>query len=89
MAHVGNVYAYLPQSVDGAGESVAEVLAFGIVFGCYLSRNLLGSLLHILRILVRQAVLREDSVHLDIVVASLAQHVHHLANHIAMVHSTM
>ena len=71
--------------VDGAGESVAEVLAFGIVFGCYLSRNLLGSLLYVLRILVRQTVLCKYSVHLNIVVASLAQHVHHLAYHIAMV----
>ena len=103
MAHVGYVYAYLPQPVlklldrqrvvevlgvlrvDGAGEGVAEVLAFGIVFGRYLSRNLLGSLLHVLRILIRQAVLCKDSVHLDVVVASLAQHVHHFAYHISMV----
>ena len=71
--------------VDGAGESVAEVLAFGVVFGCNLSRNLLGSLLHVLRILVRQAVLCKYCVHLNVVVASLAKYVHHLAYHIAMV----
>ena len=71
--------------VDSACEGVAEVLAFGIVFGRNLSRNLLCSLLHVLRILVRQSVLCEDSVHLYVVVASLAQHVHHLANHVAMI----
>ena len=71
--------------VDGAGEHVAEVLALGIVRRCYLCRNLLGSLLHVLRILIRQAVLREDGVHLHVVVARLAEHVDNLADHVAVI----
>ena len=71
--------------VDGACECVAEVLALGIVLGSDFGRNLLGSLLHILGIFIRQTVLCENSVHLDIVVARFTQYVNHLANHIAVV----
>ena len=100
MRHVGDVNAHLPKSVlelsdrervvevlcvlrvDGAGEDVAEVLALGVVLRRYLCRNLL---LHVLRILIRQAILCEDGVHLHVVVASLSEHVHHFANHVAVV----
>ena len=71
--------------VNGAGEDIAEVLALGVVLRRYLRRNLLGSLLHVLRILIRQAVLREDGVHLHVVVASLSEHVDNFANHVAVI----
>ena len=45
----------------------------------YLGRYLLGGLLHVLGVLVRQAVLRQYGVHLHVVVACRAEHVLHLA----------
>ena len=61
--------------VDGTGEHVAHVLAATDFLFRDARLYLLGSLLDILRIFVWQAVLRQDGVHLHIVVALLAQHV--------------
>ena len=66
--------------VDGAGPHIAEVLTLGHILRRDLPRNLLGGVLHALRILIRQTVLRQDSVHLHVVVAALTEYVDHLAD---------
>jgi hypothetical protein len=68
--------------VDGAGPRIAEVLTLSHILVSDLARNLIGSILHFLRILVRQAVLCENSVHLHIVVARLSKYIHYLADNI-------
>ena len=68
--------------VDGAGEHVAEVFPLPIVLLGDFTGNLLGGLLHRFRIFIGQSVLRQYGVHLHIVVAALAQDVHHLAHRI-------
>ena len=68
--------------VDGAGIYIPEVLTLGDVSLGDLRRNLVGSLLHVLRILVWQSVLCEYGVHLHVVVALFAKHVNHLAHKI-------
>ena len=68
--------------VDGEGEHVAEVLA-ALEVGCRdVGIDLASGLLHLLRILIGQAVLGQDGVHLDVVVALLAQHVDDLADEV-------
>ena len=68
--------------IDGAGKDIAEILTAPDFLRGNARINLLGSLLHILRILIRQTVLRQDGVHLDGVVALFSEHVNHLANHV-------
>ena len=71
--------------VDGTGPDVTEVLATtNLLFGDA-RLYLLGSSLHRFRIFIRQAVLRQNSVHLYIVVALLAEHVNDLAHNILRV----
>ena len=68
--------------VDGTGKNITEVLAtLDFLFGntwIYL----LSSILYGLRILVRQTILCEDSMHLNIVVAFLTQNVDNLTHDI-------
>ena len=71
--------------VDGKGGDVAEVLALPVVLLRYGRVDLLRRILHVLRIFVWQVVLCEDGIHLRIVVASLAEHVNHLADHVLVV----
>ena len=66
--------------VDGTGEHIAEVLTAGYLLCRNLCLELLGCFLHTLRILVRQAILRQDGMHLGIVVTRLPQDVHHGAD---------
>ena len=61
--------------VDGAGEDVAEVLTTGYLLWRDAWLYLLGSLLDVMGILIRQTILCQDGVHLYVVVALLAQHV--------------
>ena len=58
--------------VDGEGEHVAEVLTLGNLLRSDGGVDFVGGFLYALRIFVGQAVLGEDGVHLDIVVALLA-----------------
>ena len=71
--------------VDGAGKDLAEVLAALDFLRRDARINLLGSILDGFRILVRQTILRQDSVHLHVVVALLAQHVNDLTDHVLRV----
>ena len=71
--------------VNGTGEDIAEVLAALDFLLCDARINLLGSVLHMLRILVRQPILSQDGMHLHIVVALLAQNVNHLADNVLRV----
>ena len=68
--------------VDGEGAHAAEVLASLQVgrgdFGAYL----IGGLLHMGGILIGQSVLGQDGMHLDRVLARLAQHVDHFAHNV-------
>ena len=70
--------------VDGASPYIAEILALSEVFRRHLARNLVGSLLDLLRIAVGQAVLRQNRVHFGVVFALLTENVDDLAHHIAM-----
>ena len=70
--------------VDGTGPGVAEVLALGLVLLRDFARNLVGGVFHSLGVAVGQSVLGEDGVHLHIVVATLAQDVHHFAYHVGV-----
>ena len=67
--------------VDGAREDVAEVLALLQILLGYLARYLVGGVFHSLRIFVGQAILREDGVHLNVVVARRSEHINHFAEH--------
>ena len=58
--------------VDGTSPHVSEVLTALDFLGSDARFNLVGSLLHVLGIPVRQSVLRQDGVHLHVVVALLA-----------------
>ena len=71
--------------VYGAGERLAEIFAFSLVLRRDLAGDLVGGLLHVLRILVRQAILCEDGVHLHIVVACRSEHVDDLAHDVLVV----
>jgi len=71
--------------VNGTGPCIAEVLTLGNVLGCDLARDFLRGVLHVLWILIRQAVLCENGAHLGIVLSGLAQHVDDFANRILMV----
>ena len=66
--------------VDGAGPRVAEILTLRHILVGDLTRDLLSSVLHPLRVLVRQSVLSQDGVHLHIVVTRLSEHVHDFTN---------
>ena len=70
--------------VDGAGEHVAEVLTPGYLLRGDGSIDLLGSLLHVLRILIRQVVLCEDGVHLSIVLPCLAKNINNGSDDVLM-----
>jgi len=70
--------------VDGAGPCLAEVFALGHVLRGDFSGEFLRGILHGFRVFIGQSVLREDGVHLHIVVAALAQHVGHLAHEVTM-----
>ena len=66
--------------VDGTGEHLAEVLTHSQVLLGDLTRNLVGCILHVLRIFVGQAILSEDGIHLHVVVARGTEDVNHLAD---------
>ena len=66
--------------VDGTGEHMAEVLSAGNLLLADGGIDALGRLLHVLGILVGQVVLRQDGVHLGIVVARLPEYVYHAAD---------
>ncbi len=66
--------------VYGECGNITEVLTLLVVLLRNLTRNLVGSLLYLLRIFIRQTVLREYGVHLHIVVARLAENVNHLTD---------
>ena len=70
--------------VDGAGPRVAEVLTLRHILIGYLTRDLLSSILHAFRVLIRQSVLRKDGVHLHIVVARFSEDVHDLTDDVLM-----
>ena len=66
--------------VDGEGEDLPEVLATGAVLvGDFVGNGIRG-VLHGLVELVRKAELRQDGVHLGVVLAGHAQHVHDVAD---------
>ena len=71
--------------VDGAGEHLAEVFAFGQILGGNLATDLVGGILHVLRVFIGQAVLGEDGMHLRIVLAEFSEDIHHLARHVLVV----
>ena len=71
--------------VDGTGPDVAHIQASADLLRCDARLDLLGSLLDILRVFVGQPVLRQDGVHLHIVVALLAQHVDDLTDDVLRV----
>ena len=66
--------------VNGAGEDVSEVLAALDFLFRDARIYLLCGILDIFRILVRKAILRQDGMHLDVVVALLTQHVDNLSD---------
>ena len=65
--------------VDGEGQYVAEVLAAGYLLACDTGVDALCGFRHGGGILVGQAVLGEDGVHLGCVVAGVAEDIHHAA----------
>ena len=71
--------------VNGAGPHIAEVFALGKIQLRYLATDLVGSLLYFLRVFIGQSVLREDGMHLDIIVASLSEYVYDFADEILVV----
>ena len=71
--------------VDGEGDDVAEVLSASYFLCRDGGIELVGGLLHVLRVFVGQSILREDGVHLGVVVAHLAEHVHHFAHDVLRV----
>ena len=66
--------------VDGKGGHGAEVLPPGYLIGSDVGLQRLGGFLHLLRVDVGQAVLRQDGVHLGVVLPLAAQDVDHLAH---------
>ena len=68
--------------VDGASEDLAEVLTARYLLRSNARLNLLGGLLDMLGIVVRQTILCKDGVHLYIVVALFAQHVDDLTDNV-------
>ena len=70
--------------VDGAGPHVAEVLTLRQILLDDLPADLLRGLLHFLRVLVRQAVLCQNGVHLGSIITLTTQNVDHLAHHVAV-----
>ena len=68
--------------INSASKYVAEVLTATDFLRRDAGINLLGSVLNLFGILVRQTVLRQDGVHLHIVVALFAQDVDYLTNDI-------
>ena len=71
--------------VYGASPCVPEVLTLGKVFLCDNAGYLIGSILDTLRILVRQSVLGENGVHLDIIVTRRTKNIDYFANQILMI----
>ncbi len=66
--------------VDGESEHVAEVLTLSDSFGGNIGHNLIGSLLHILRIGVRQTIFGQNGVHLGRVFSGTPQNVDYLSD---------
>ena len=63
--------------VDSTSEDITEILATVYFLLRDSGVDLLCSILHILRILVRQVVLCKYRMHLGIVLASLSEHIDH------------
>ena len=91
-----NAFAYLTNrqgiveilgifGVNRASEHLPEVFSFSQILWGNLATNSLCGVFNCLWILVRQAVLRQDGVHLRIVIASLAQHVDNLSYDVFMI----
>ena len=59
--------------VAGEGESVGVVLPLVLRIVCHLLIEIIGILLQILRIGVRQTILSQDGVHLGVVAARLTE----------------
>ena len=70
--------------IDGTSKHITEILTTVDLLLRNGGINLLGRLLHILRILIGQIVLSEDGVHLSIVVTRLSKDIHHRANNVLM-----
>ena len=68
--------------VDGTGKDIPVILTATDFLRCNARIDFLGGFLHILRILVRQSVLSQDSVHLHIVVTFPTQYVNDFTHHI-------
>ena len=71
--------------VDGKCGDVAHVAALGYLFGRDAGVDAVGGALHGGGVLVGQAVLGQDGVHLGVVLAVLAQDIDHLAARVARV----
>ena len=65
--------------VDGERERVAEILAALQILGRDGVRDLIGGVLHLGREAIGEIELRQDGVHLRVILARLAEHIHHVA----------
>ena len=68
--------------VDGESSDGAEIFTLGIVFGCNDIRNLVGCSFHVFRIDIWQTELRQDGMHLGVVVSGLSQDVDNLTDRV-------
>ena len=66
--------------VNGKRGDTAEVFAACYLLLGYVSRELVGSLFYLLRIFVRQVILSQYGMHLNIVVALLSKHIDNLTH---------
>ena len=87
--HIADVSHYVTEGsieifgilrVDSAGEYLSEVLTFLVVLFCDFARNLVGSILYVFRIFIRQSVLCEDRVHFYIIVTHLSEDVNNFTD---------
>ena len=70
--------------VDSTCKHLAEILTTIYLLRCNGSINLICSILHVLRIFIRQIILRKDSMHLGIVLTCLTKDINHRADNVFM-----
>ena len=68
--------------VNGASERRPKVLPLGNILWCNLSCYLVSGLFHRFWVDIGQSILRQNGVHLGVVIACLTYHIHHFAHQI-------
>ena len=70
--------------VDCTSEDFPEILTLLQVLLRHLAADLVGGLLHLFRIAIGQTILRQDGMHLSVVVSRRTENVYHLSDHVLM-----